>query len=135
MKVGYMRVYRREQNLNLQRRVLEAAGCETVFGEKASGAKAERAELLAALEYVREGDVLVVWKLDLLGRSLKDLIGRMAANMGFETYVVADACATFDWRGSDGKVFPADEVHEVSLASLHGEFAEVVSSDRLLSGP
>ena len=45
---------------------------------------------------------------------------RMAANMDFETYVVADACATFDRTGPDGKVFPADEVHEVSLASLHG---------------
>ena len=58
---------------------------------------------------------------------------RMAANMGFETYVVSDACATFDREGPDGKVFPAKEVHEVSLASLHGEFAEVVSSGRLLS--
>ncbi|MDP9478951.1 MAG: recombinase family protein [Actinomycetota bacterium] len=77
MKVGYMRVSRRDQNPDLQRRALEAAGCERIFGEKASGAKAEREELLAALEYVREGDVLVVWKLDRLGRSLKDLIGRM----------------------------------------------------------
>ena len=77
MKVGYMRVSRREQNPDLQRRALEAAGCERIFGEKASGAKAEREELLAALEYVREGDVLVVWKLDRVGRSLKNLIGRM----------------------------------------------------------
>ena len=77
MKVGYMRVSRREQNPDLQRRVLEAFGCERIFGEKASGANAEREELLAALEYAREGDVLVVWKLDRLGRSLKDLIGRM----------------------------------------------------------
>jgi nicotinamidase-related amidase len=60
---------------------------------------------------------------------------RMAANLGFKTYVVSDACATFDRRGPDGKVFPAEEVHEVALASLHGEFAEVVASDRLLSGP
>lgn len=59
---------------------------------------------------------------------------RMAANLGFETYVVSDACATFERRGPDGKVFPAQEVHEVALASLHGEFAEVVPSDRLLSG-
>lgn len=77
MKVGYMRVSRREQNPDLQRRALEAAGCERIFGEKASGADAEREELLAALGYVREGDTLVVWKLDRLGRSLKDLIGRM----------------------------------------------------------
>lgn len=77
MKVGYMRVSRREQNPDLQRRALRAAGCERIFGEKASGANAEREELLAALSYVREGDVLVVWKLDRLGRSLKDLIGRM----------------------------------------------------------
>lgn len=60
---------------------------------------------------------------------------RMAANMGFATVVVSDACATFDRTGPDGKVFAAEEVHEVSLASLHGEFARVTSSDRLLSGP
>ena len=87
MRVGYMRVSRRDQNSDLQRRALEAAGCERIFGEKASGAKAERGELLAALEYVREGDVLVVWKLDRLGRSLKDLIARMedleARGIGF----------------------------------------------------
>ena len=50
MKVGYMRVSRREQNPDLQRRALEAAGCERLFGEKASGANAEREELVAALD-------------------------------------------------------------------------------------
>ena len=56
---------------------------------------------------------------------------RMAGNLGFATYVISDACATFDRQGPDGKVFPAEEVHEVALASLHGEFATVMSSSEV----
>ncbi len=50
------------------------AGCEKIFEEKASGAQRDRPELLAALDYMRDGDTLVVWKLDRLARSLKQLI-------------------------------------------------------------
>lgn len=57
---------------------------------------------------------------------------RMASNLGFKTYVVADATATFDRRTHDGELFTADEVHAVSLASLHGEFATVLPSSLLL---
>lgn len=74
MLVGYARVSTQDQNPDLQLDALRKAGCEKVFVEKASGAQRERPELKAALEYVRAGDTLVVWKLDRLARSLKQLI-------------------------------------------------------------
>jgi nicotinamidase-related amidase len=57
---------------------------------------------------------------------------RMAGNLGFDCYVVADATATFDRGGYDGKHFSAEEIHETSLASLGGEFATIIESDDLL---
>jgi len=74
MKVGYARVSTEEQNLSLQLDALQQAGCGKIFQDKASGAKAQRPGLQEAQEYLREGDTLVVWRLDRLGRSLKDLI-------------------------------------------------------------
>lgn len=70
MKIGYARVSTDEQNLDLQRQALEAAGCEAVYEDKGiSGAANERPGLAEALAKVGPGDVLVVWKLDRLGRS------------------------------------------------------------------
>jgi DNA invertase Pin-like site-specific DNA recombinase len=77
MRIGYARVSTLEQNPALQRDALKAAGCDKVFEDRASGAKAERPGLAQALEYARPGDTLVVWRLDRLGRSLKDLIDRV----------------------------------------------------------
>lgn len=57
---------------------------------------------------------------------------RMAGNLGFDTYVVADATATFDNTGPDGRVFPAQLLHDVALADLHGEFATVVDTAGVL---
>jgi DNA invertase Pin-like site-specific DNA recombinase len=74
MQVGYARVSTQDQNPELQLDALKAVGCEKIFEEKASGAKRDRPELMAALEYLRKGDTLVVWKLDRLARSLKQLI-------------------------------------------------------------
>ena len=74
MFVGYARVSTQDQNADLQTRALSAAGCKRTFTEKASGAQRERPQLAAAIEFMREGDTLVVWKLDRLARSLKQLI-------------------------------------------------------------
>ena len=74
MKIGYARVSTAEQSLDLQTDALKAAGCERIFHDVASGAKDERQGLAEAIEYARSGDVLTVWKLDRLGRSLKHLI-------------------------------------------------------------
>jgi len=72
--VGYARVSTQDQNPALQLDALKAIGCEKVFVEKASGAQRERPEMKAALDYMRAGDSLVVWKLDRLARSMKQLI-------------------------------------------------------------
>jgi len=72
-----MRVSTEEQNLNLQLDELKRAGCEKVFTDEMSGAKRERPGLSEALAFMRAGDTLVVWRLDRLGRSLKDLIQRV----------------------------------------------------------
>ncbi|EDF5515920.1 recombinase family protein [Salmonella enterica] len=74
MLVGYARVSTDDQNLNLQRDALQLAGCEKIFEDQISGAKAERPGLHAVLQFVRPGDTLVIWRLDRLSRSLKDLI-------------------------------------------------------------
>lgn len=74
-KVGYARVSTRDQNLDMQLSALKNAGCTRVFQEKASGVR-QRPVLEECLKYLREGDTLVVWKLDRLGRSLHDLIDR-----------------------------------------------------------
>ena len=74
MNIGYARVSTQDQTLNLQKDALQKLGCNKIFTDTASGAKAERIGLEEALEYVREGDTLVVWRLDRLGRSLKHLI-------------------------------------------------------------
>ena len=74
MLVGYARVSTTEQHLDLQRDALIQAGCGRIFTDTASGAKAERPGLAEALHYLWAGDALAVWKLDRLGRSLKDLI-------------------------------------------------------------
>lgn len=74
MKIGYARVSSLEQNLDAQLDELKQAGCEKIFTDKASGAKEERVGLKEALEYVRAGDCLVVFKLDRLARSLKQLV-------------------------------------------------------------
>lgn len=79
MLVGYARVSTHDQNLDLQRDALEKATCRRIFTDVLSGAKADRPGLKEALDYLREGDVLAVWRLDRLGRSLKELIEQINA--------------------------------------------------------
>jgi DNA invertase Pin-like site-specific DNA recombinase len=79
MLIGYARVSTHDQTLALQQDALTKAGCNKIFTDKASGAKTERKGLDEALNYVRKGDTLVVWRLDRLGRSLPHLITTLTA--------------------------------------------------------
>lgn len=77
MKIGYARVSTKEQNLSLQMDALEKEGCKEIFQEKISGAKADRPELRKMIDQLRAGDIIVTWKLDRMGRSLRDLVNLM----------------------------------------------------------
>lgn len=74
MKIGYARVSTEDQNLDMQLTALKEAGCEKIFQEKKSGRKSNRPALNDLLSHVRSGDEVIVWKLDRLGRSMKDLV-------------------------------------------------------------
>jgi len=104
MNIGYARVSTNEQNLDLQTDALTKAGCENIYTDKASGAKTDRAGLTEAINYMRKGDTLVVWKLDRLGRSLKHLIETVGAlqarEMGFRSLQ-----ENIDTTTSGGKLF------------------------------
>lgn len=93
MLIGYARVSTQDQNPQLQLDALKEAGCDKIFVEKASGAQRNRPELAAALDYMRTGDTLVVWKLDRLARSLKQLIDTVESleekEMGFRSLTEA----------------------------------------------
>lgn len=127
MRVGYARVSTQDQNLDLQRDALEQAGCEHTFTDIVSGAQAERAGLKEALSYCREGDTLVVWKLDRLGRSLQHLIETVQAlqqrGIGFKSLQ-----ESIDTTTSGGKLifhvfgalaeFERDIIRERTIAGL-----------------
>jgi len=96
MLIGYARVSTQDQNLDLQTEALTTAGCKKVFDDKISGSRAERPGLSKALEMLREGDTLVVWKLDRLGRSVKnlvDLVGELQ-KQGIQFKSLTDAIDT-----------------------------------------
>jgi len=103
MLIGYARVSTSDQTLALQQDALTKEGCTEIFTDTASGAKTERPGLNQALSYVRPGDTLVVWRLDRLGRSLKDLIERItqlqSRNIGFKSLTEA-----IDTTTSGGKL-------------------------------
>lgn len=104
MQIGYARISTNDQNLDLQNDALTKAGCEKIFTDIASGAKSDRAGLMEALNFMRAGDTLVVWKLDRLGRSLRHLIDTVAdiqaKKMGFRSIQ-----ENIDTTTSGGKLF------------------------------
>ncbi|SCA39868.1 invertase [Klebsiella quasipneumoniae] len=81
--IGYARVSTAEQDTALQTDALRKAGCERVFEDTASGAKADRPGLADALAYLRDGDVLAVWRLDRLGRSMPGTVAKLAMRQPF----------------------------------------------------
>ena len=125
--IGYARVSTADQDSALQHDALAAVGCKKVFEDRASGARADRAGLQAALDYVREGDVLVVWKLDRLGRSLPHLIQTVTSladrGVGFRSITEAIDTTTpggrlvFHLFGALGQ-FERDLIQERTRAGL-----------------
>ena len=101
---GYARVSTAEQDTALQMDALRKAGCERIFEDTVSGAKAHRPGLADALAYLRDGDVLAVWRLDRLGRSLPDLIEIIGAlearGVGFRSLTEAIDTTTSGGRCS-----------------------------------
>lgn len=103
MLVGYARVSTDDQNLDLQRDALQKAGCEHVFQDLTGGAKAERPGLKQALDYSRSGDTLVVWRLDRLSRSLKNLI-EMITHLESKKIGLKSLQESIDTTTSSGKL-------------------------------
>jgi DNA invertase Pin-like site-specific DNA recombinase len=146
--IGYARVSTIDQDTGLQLDALAAAGCKKVFQDRASGAKAERIGLQAALDYAREGDVLIVWKLDRLGRSLPHLIETVTTlekrGVGFRSITEAIDTTTpagrlvFHLFGALGQ-FERDLIRERTRAGLqaaavrgtHGGRRPVVTNEKL----
>lgn len=104
MLIGYARVSTADQDLSLQLDALAAAGCEKVFTDKASGTKANRDGLAEALAYAREGDSLVVWKLDRLGRSMKGLVD-LAADLEVRKVDLRSLTDGIDTKTAAGRFF------------------------------
>jgi DNA invertase Pin-like site-specific DNA recombinase len=127
MLIGYARVSTHEQTLALQQDALAAAGCDRVFTDTVSGAAADRVGLGQALDYVRAGDTLVVWRLDRLGRSLRHLIDVCSA-LQQRQIGLRSLTESIDTTTSGGKLifhvfgalaeFERDLIRERTLAGL-----------------
>lgn len=129
-KIGYARVSTKEQKLNLQIDALKKEGCKSkdIFTEKVSGSKKDRPQLQKMIEHLRKGDVVIIWKLDRLGRSLKELIELVAKfnEMGVGLKSINDP---IDTTTSHGKLifnifaclaeFERDTIRERTKAGLN----------------
>ena len=103
MKLGYARVSTNEQELGLQLRALKKSGCTRIYEEKASGASTDRSVLGDLLAHARKGDVVVVWKLDRLGRSLPHLIATIE-DLGERQIGFRSLTEAIDTTTSSGKL-------------------------------
>lgn len=106
MNIGYARVSTDEQNLDLQHQALKEIGCEIIYEDKASGVVNGRKGLRKAIRRCNTGDVLVVWKLDRLGRSLLDLVNMVEQlnNRGVGLKVLTGQGASIDTTKPDGRM-------------------------------
>lgn len=129
VKVGYARVSTIDQNLDLQMRALSEAGCEHIFSDTASGAKTDREGLARAIAHCNEDDVLVVWKLDRLGRSLIDLVGLVyeLRERGIGLRVLTGQGAMIDTTKADGRMI-------LGIFAVLAEFERELISERTIAG-
>ncbi len=121
MKVGYARVSTRRQNLGLQTRDLEAAGCEVIISEKVSGRAAHKRGLAAAIAICGSGDELVTWKLDRLGRDLVQLVdlAKLLKSRGAHLKILTGQAASIDIDTAEGR-------------ALYGIFASIADLEHSL---
>jgi len=127
MRIGYARVSTDDQTLDLQRDALKRAKCRQVYEEHASGKNTERPQLEACLKSLREGDTLIVWRLDRLGRSLGDLI-RLTQDLKVRGIGFASLTEQIDTRSPTGQLmfhvfgalaeFERNLIRERTLAGL-----------------
>jgi DNA invertase Pin-like site-specific DNA recombinase len=129
MKIGYARVSTDDQNLAMQLDALQADGCGRVFQDTASGASSKRKGLADALQACAPGDVLTVWKLDRLGRTLLDLVGLVetlkARDVGLK--VLTGAGASIDTTKPEGRLFFA-------MFAAFAEFERELNRERTAAG-
>jgi len=126
MKIGYARVSTAEQNLDLQRDALEGVGCKRIYEEQASGKNTERPALTNCLKALRSGDVLVVWRLDRLGRNLPNLV-KIVADLEAGGIGLESITENIETASSTGKL-----VFHVFAALA--EFERNVIRERTLAG-
>ncbi|WP_175771986.1 recombinase family protein [Paraburkholderia phenazinium] len=125
--IGYARVSTFDQTIDLQHDALKAAGATTIYEDKASGKNADRPELLHCLKALREGDTLVVWRLDRLGRNLRDLI-RIVGELDERGVKLRSVKESIDTGGPTGRLvfhmfgalaeFERELIRERTLAGL-----------------
>lgn len=129
MKIGYARVSTTDQNLDVQERDLRGAGCEKIFMEKESGAKSDRPELAAAVAFARDGDSIVVSKMDRLSRRVIDLLTTVeeleSRNVGLIVLNVGGG--QFDTRGPAGKML-------LTVLGMAAEFERSMLRERQRGG-
>ncbi len=127
MKIGYARVSTADQNLDLQMDALKEAGCKKIFSDRGvSGAKAERPGLDKALDHVRKGDTLVIWKLDRLGRSLSHLLS-IVEELRAQGVNFASIQDGFDTSSASGKMV-------FSVIGAMAEYERNLMRERTMAG-
>jgi DNA invertase Pin-like site-specific DNA recombinase len=126
MLVGYARVSTGEQNLDLQIDALQQANCKKIFTDKLSGAKTTRPGLDEVLEFLRQGDTLIIWKLDRFGRSLKDLVIKVEELQQRGVHFVS-LTENIDTMSAAGKL-------QFHIFSALAEFERDIIRERTLAG-
>ncbi|MCU0468998.1 MAG: recombinase family protein [Arcicella sp.] len=126
MKIGYARVSTKDQVLDLQIDALNKEGCELIFKETASGAKTDRPELQNLLKHIRKGDIVVVYKLDRLGRSLKHLL-EVVAELNTKEVGIRSINDAIDTTTPQGRLF-------FNISASFAEFERDLIRERTKSG-